>query len=427
MMKIINSRDFDREPLADLSANAAIEARVSEILAAVRAEGDAALRRYTERFDGVALDAIELPEEAIDRAWEATDPDFRETLKQAAANILAYHQNQKKPGFVMADKPGVVMGQRVLPLERVGLYVPGGTAAYPSTVLMDAIPAVVAGVKELCIATPPLSDGSVNPDVLAAAKVAGVRRVFRMGGAQAIAALAYGTESVPRMDKIVGPGNIYVATAKRQVFGLVDIDMVAGPSEILIVADGDCNAETLAADLLSQAEHDPLAIATLVTPCRALAEAVVKAVERQIPLLERADICRASIDANGRAIVVADLAEAMRISNRIAPEHLELSVDDPFALLPLVQNAGSVFLGRNVPEAMGDYFAGANHTLPTGGTARFSSPLSVDDFVKKSSYIYYDETALKAVGARVAAFARREGLTAHARSIEMRLEGEDQA
>ena len=422
MIKILKSSEIDAAKLIplDIEQNAEVDARVQAILADVRQRGDAALREYTKRFDGATVDTMEVPAEEIERAYAATDPDFIKTLEMAAQNIRRFHEKQVRNNFVVTEQEGVILGQKVTPLARVGLYVPGGTAAYPSTVLMDAIPAQIAGVGEIVIVTPPLKDGAVNPDVLAAAKVAGVTRVFRVGGAQAIAALAYGTQSVPRVDKIVGPGNIYVATAKRLVYGLVDIDMVAGPSEILIIADGSCKPAFVAADLLSQAEHDRLASAILVTTSAELAAAVQAELERQIPLLPRADICRESIDTNGKIIVCETLGEAVEISNIIAPEHLEICVDDPFSLLAQVRNAGSIFLGKNVPEALGDYFAGPNHTLPTSGTARFSSPLSVDDFVKKSSFIYYTGDALAKVQERVVDFARREGLDAHAESVAIR-------
>lgn len=422
MIPILRSQDIDAGKLIplDIEQNAQVDAQVMDILKAVRTRGDDALRAYTAKFDSVSIDTIELPQSAIDAAYASSDPDFIRTLEMAAENIRAFHEKQVRNNFVLTETEGVLLGQKVTPLARVGIYVPGGTAAYPSTVLMDAIPAQIAGVGEIIMVTPPLKDGSVNPDVLAAAKVAGVTRVMRIGGAQAVAALAYGTQSVPRVDKIVGPGNLYVATAKRLVYGLVDIDMIAGPSEILIIADGSCNPAFVAADLLSQAEHDRLASAILVTPSMALAQAVQVELERQIPLLARADICRESIDGSGKIIICDTLAEAVSISNQIAPEHLEICVDDPFSLLSQVQNAGSIFLGKNVPEALGDYFAGPNHTLPTSGTARFSSPLSVDDFVKKSSFIYYTKEALGKVQARVVDFATREGLTAHAQSVAIR-------
>ena len=346
-------------------------------------------------------------------------------LRRAAENITAFHSRQVRNSFILNEKCGVVVGQKIIPVDRAGLYVPGGTAAYPSTVLMDAIPARIAGCREVVIVTPPGRDGKVNPAILAAAAAAGVDRIFKVGGAQAIAALAYGTESIPRVDKIVGPGNAFVAEAKRQVYGTVSIDMIAGPSEILIVADSGSNPRHLAADMLSQAEHDRMASAVLVTDSAALAAQVADEIERQIPLLERADIARASIDANGKIIVADSIRDAIDISNEIAPEHLELCVDSPFDYLDLVRHAGSVFLGRNCPEALGDYFAGPNHTLPTGGTARFSSPLSVDDFVKKMQYTYYSRDALEDVASDVALFARKEGLTAHARSALVRTEDDE--
>ncbi|MCL1965519.1 MAG: histidinol dehydrogenase [Firmicutes bacterium] len=422
MIRIMQSGEVDASELisCQVEQNMEIDARVLAILSEVRERGDEAVLALTRQLDGATLDALELPAREIDKAYAAMDADFLQTLEMAAENIRAFHAKQVRNNFIISETEGVLLGQRVTPLARAGLYVPGGTALYPSTVLMDAIPAKLAGVPEVVMATPPRPDGSVDAGVLAAARVAGVSRVFRMGGAQAIGAMAYGTKSVPRVDKIVGPGNIYVATAKRLVYGLVDIDMVAGPSEILIIADETCNPAHIAADLLSQAEHDRLASSLLVTTSQALAEAVRQALEEQIPRLPRADICRESIDKNGRIIVAESLAGAVAISNQIAPEHLELCVEDPFSLLPAVRNAGSIFLGKNAPEALGDYFAGPNHTLPTSGTARFSSPLSVDDFVKKSSFIYYTKEALGKVRARVVDFATREGLAAHAESVAIR-------
>ncbi len=393
---------------------------VADIIADVRARGDEALREYTARFDGADLASPVVTQAEIDEALAAIEPRFLEVLREAARRIRAFHSRQIRHDFVITDTPGVVLGQRVIPLERVGLYVPGGTAAYPSSVLMNAIPAVLAGVDEIVMTTPPGKDGKINPVILAAASVAGVGRIFKMGGAQAVAALAYGTATVPRVDKIVGPGNAFVAEAKRQVYGQVDIDMIAGPSEILVIADGASNPACVAADLLSQAEHDRLASAVLVTESPALAAAVQAELERQIPLLPRNEIARTSIDTRGKIIVADSIDEAIDVANEIAPEHLELCVDDPFALLPRVRHAGSVFLGRACPEALGDYFAGPNHTLPTSGTARFSSPLSVDDFVKKSAFTYYTPEALAAVADDVAYFARKEGLEAHARSAEAR-------
>lgn len=399
-----------------------VEAAVEEIIAEVHRRGDEALYDYCEKFDRIRPDTLEVSAEEIAGSLNRVDPKFLETLLLAKENIQEFHRHQLHENFVITGPDGTVMGQRYQPIERAGLYVPGGTASYPSTVLMDAVPAKLAGVRQLVMVTPPAPDGSVPDVILAAAHLAGVDRVFRIGGAQAIAALAYGTESVPRVDKIVGPGNIYVAAAKRRVFGQVSIDMIAGPSEILVLADDGANARCVAADMLSQAEHDRLATAVLVTPSERLAKAVEKELERQIPLLPRAEIARESIDVNGKIILCNDLKEAVSVSNLIAPEHLELCVEEPFALLDGITNAGSVFLGHNVPEALGDYLAGPNHTLPTSGTARFSSPLSVDDFVKKSSYLYYSREALKKVCGRVALFARAEGLEAHARSIESRFE-----
>ena len=395
---------------------------VAEILTAVRQEGDKALLAFEKRFDGAELSSLLVSEEEIRQALTLVEPEFLEILKEAAANIRAFHEKQKRTSFLINDRPGVVMGQKIIPLDRVGLYVPGGTAAYPSTVLMDAIPAKIAGCRELIITTPPRRDGTVNPVILAAAAIAGVDTIVKAGGAQAIAALAYGTETVPRVDKIVGPGNAYVAEAKKQVFGKVAIDMISGPSEILIVADGGSNPRHVAADLLSQAEHDRNASAVLVTDSMALAQAVAQALEDQIPALDRAAIARDSIDNNGKIIVADSLLRAIDIANAIAPEHLELCVDNPFDYLDAIRHAGSVFLGRNCPEALGDYFAGPNHTLPTGGTARFSSPLSVDDFVKKTQYTYFTADALAAVAPKVARFAQQEGLTGHARSALIRRE-----
>ena len=395
---------------------------VAEILTAVRQEGDKALLAFEKRFDGAELSSLLVSEEEIRQALALVEPEFLEILKEAAANIRAFHEKQKRTSFLINDRPGVVMGQKIIPLDRVGLYVPGGTAAYPSTVLMDAIPAKIAGCRELIITTPPRRDGTVNPVILAAAAIAGVDTIVKAGGAQAIAALAYGTETVPRVDKIVGPGNAYVAEAKKQVFGKVAIDMIAGPSEILIVADGGSNPRHVAADLLSQAEHDRNASAVLVTDSMALAQAVAQALEDQIPALDRAAIARDSIDNNGKIIVADSLLRAIDIANAIAQEHLELCVDNPFDYLDAIRHAGSVFLGRNCPEALGDYFAGPNHTLPTGGTARFSSPLSVDDFVKKTQYTYFTADALAAVAPTVARFAQQEGLTGHARSALIRRE-----
>ena len=400
-----------------------VEDIVADIIYDVRKNGDEALKKYCEKFDKCKLESLSVTKEEIEEAVSSVEPEFLEILQKAAANIRAFHEKQVRNSFVLT-KPGVVMGQRVIPVDKAGLYVPGGTAAYPSTVLMDSIPAKIAGVGEVVMVTPPDADGKVNPVILAAASVAGVDKIFKVGGAQAIAALAFGTESIPKVDKIVGPGNAFVAEAKKQVFGQVSIDMIAGPSEILIVADGKSDAKCVAADLLSQAEHDKLASAVLVTDSMELAEAVQAELEKQIPLLERAEIARSSIDNNGKIIVADSLEAAVEISNEIAPEHLELCVDDPFAYLDSIRHAGSIFMGRNCPEALGDYFAGPNHTLPTSGTAKFSSPLSVDDFVKKTQYTYFTRDALKDVAEDVAYFAKKEGLTAHAKSALVRLEEE---
>ena len=399
-----------------------VEAIVADIIENVKNQGDKALYAYCEKFDKAKLTTLQVSKEEMDEAVASVDPDFLRILRDAAENIRKFHSRQVRNSFVINDTDGVVIGQKIIPVDRAGLYVPGGTAAYPSTVLMDSIPAKIAGVKELVMVTPPNAEGKVNPVILAAASVAGVDKIFKVGGAQAVAALAYGTESIPRVDKIVGPGNAFVAEAKKQVFGRVSIDMIAGPSEILIVADGASNPAHLAADLLSQAEHDKLASAVLVTDSGELAAAVQAELERQIPLLERADIARASIDNNGKIIVAENLMQAIEISNEIAPEHLELCVDNPFDYLDAVRHAGSIFMGRNCPEALGDYFAGPNHTLPTSGMARFSSPLSVDDFIKKTQFTYYTRNALEKVAKDVATFATAEGLTAHARSAVIRTE-----
>ena len=389
---------------------------VSAILADVKERKDEALRDYTLRFDGAKIDSIEVSREEIESAAKSMDKDFMDVLKKAADNIRDYHSRQKRESFVVSEKDGVVLGQKIVPVSVAGIYVPGGTAAYPSTVLMDTIPAKIAKVDQVVMVTPPSEDGKISQAVLAAAYVAGVDRVFRIGGAQAIAALAYGTETVPKADKIVGPGNIYVAEAKKEVSGIVGIDMIAGPSEILIIADGKSNPKVVAADMLSQAEHDRNASAVLITDSMTLAQKVADELEIQLNALPREGIARASIESNGKIIVASSIDQAIEISDRIAPEHLEVCVDNPFDYLDKIRNAGSVFLGRNCPEALGDYLAGPNHTLPTSGTARFSSPLSVDDFVKKYQFTYYTQKALDGVAQDIALFARREGLEAHARS-----------
>ena len=425
MIKIYRSGINSAEEIfSRSSAVADVSGIVSEIIATVREKGDAALIDYAARFDKAELSSVEVSQAELDEAMELVEPKFIEILKEAAENIRSFHAHQVKNSFIISEKDGVVTGQKITPIERVGLYVPGGTAAYPSTVLMDSIPAKLAGCRQLCITTPPMSSGKVNPAILAAARIAGVDRVFKVGGAQAVAALAYGTETVPQVDKIVGPGNAFVAEAKRQVFGLVDIDMIAGPSEIMVIADGASDPEFVAADLLSQAEHDKNASAVLVTNDLALAEAVSVELERQIPLLSRAEIARASIDNNGKIIVVDRLEDIIDTANEIAPEHLELCVDNPFDYLDKIKNAGSIFMGRYCPEVLGDYFAGPNHTLPTSGTAKFSSPLSVDDFVKKSQFTYYTREALEKVYGKVAYFAEKEGLTAHAKSATVRFNKE---
>lgn len=418
-----------REDIRTLHARADAESReigltVTKIIQDVREKGDEALHHYTERFDGVRLNAFRVTEEEIDTALREADSDFVHLMRQAAENITVFHEKQKRHGYAESRVDGVLMGQRVLPLDRVGIYVPGGTANYSSTVLMNAIPAKIAGVGEVLIATPPDRDGKVNANILAAASVAGVHGIYKMGGAQAIAAFAYGTKSVPRVDKITGPGNVYVATAKKQVFGQCAIDMVAGPSEILVIADDTANPAYVAADLLSQAEHDARSASILITDSEVLAKAVQTEVERQLRQLPRREIASHSIENFGRILIAVDLAEAADISNEIAPEHLELMVADPFALMGRIRHAGSVFLGHYAPEALGDYFAGPNHTLPTSGTARFSSPLGVDDFVKRSSFIYYSRDALERVHRQVERFAREEGLDAHERSMAIRFEEE---
>lgn len=423
MIKILNYNEVSNsEIFARCEDIVSVEDVVTEIISNVRKNGDKALFEYCEKFDKAKLTSLAVTEEEIDEAFALVDGRFIEIIKKAKENIVAFHEKQKRNSFIINENQGVVIGQKVIPIDKVGLYVPGGTAAYPSTVLMDSIPAKIAGCREVVMVTPPDKNGKVNPVILAAAKIAGVDKIFKVGGAQAVAALAYGTESIPAVHKIVGPGNAFVAEAKKQVFGVVSIDMIAGPSEILIVADGTCNPKFVAADLLSQAEHDKMASAVLVTDSKELAKAVQAELEVQIPMLERHEIARVSIDNNGKIIVAEDLKVAIDIANEIAPEHLELCVDNPFDYLDSIRHAGSVFMGKNCPEALGDYFAGPNHTLPTSGTAKFSSPLSVDDFVKKTQYTYYTKEALGKVAKDVAFFAEKEGLTAHAKSAVIRLE-----
>ena len=417
--EVPNSEIFARSvPKIDVAGT------VAEIIKNVRENGDKSLFEYCEKFDKAQLSSLAVTKEEIDEALSLVEPEFLEILEKAAKNIRKFHSSQVRNSFIINDEDGIVIGQKIIPVDRAGLYVPGGTAAYPSTVLMDAIPAKIAGCREVVMVTPPTKDGKVNPVILAAAYVAGIDRIFKVGGAQAIAALAYGTQSIPKVDKIVGPGNAFVAEAKKQVFGIVSIDMIAGPSEILIVADGKSNPAYVAADLLSQAEHDKMASAVLVTDSEELAKNVSTELEKQIPLLERREIARESIDVNGKIIVADTLDAAIEIANEIAPEHLELCVDNPFDKLDSIRHAGSIFMGRNCPEALGDYFAGPNHTLPTSGTAKFSSPLSVDDFIKKTQYTYYTKDALKEVAFDVATFAKKEGLTAHAKSAVIRVEDE---
>ncbi len=416
--EVSNKEIFERD---DISSN--VEDIVSGIIENVKKNGDKALFEYSEKFDKAKLDSFEVSETEINEAFEAVPKEFAEILEEAADNIRAFHEKQKKNSFIINEKDGIVTGQKVIPIEKVGLYVPGGTAAYPSTVLMDSIPAKIAGCEQIVMVSPPQADGKINPVILTAAKIAGVDKIYKVGGAQAVAALAYGTESIPKVDKIVGPGNAFVAEAKKQVFGKVSIDMIAGPSEILVVADGTNNPCVIAADMLSQAEHDKNATAVLVTDDAEFAKQVSDCLEKQIPELPRAEIARDSIDKNGKIIIAEnDIMCAIDIANELAPEHLELCVDNPFDYLDKVKHAGSIFMGKNCPEALGDYFAGPNHTLPTGGTARFSSPLSVDDFVKKSQYTYYSSGALEKVASKIAYFANKEGLDGHARSATVRFE-----
>ena len=423
MIQILKYGEVRNEEIFARSVPAVnVEEIVAQIIENVKTNGDAALFDYCRKFDQAELSTLQVSEAEMQEAVASVEPEFLDILQKAAANIRSFHEKQKRTSFILNEKPGVVMGQKIIPVDRAGLYVPGGTAAYPSTVLMDAIPAKIAGVKEVVITTPPGKDGKINPVILAAASVAGVDKIFKVGGAQAIAALACGTESIPKVDKIVGPGNAFVAEAKKQVFGKVSIDMIAGPSEILIVADGKTNPAFAAADLLSQAEHDKMASAVLVTDSMALALQVQAEIEKQLPKLIREEIARASVENNGKIIVTDSIRGAIAIANEIAPEHLELCVDNPFDYLDSIRHAGSVFLGRNCPEALGDYFAGPNHTLPTSGTARFSSPLSVDDFIKKMQYTYFTEDALADVAQDVAYFAKKEGLTGHARSAVIRTE-----
>ena len=424
MIKIINIENAAKEDILtrDIKLECGVEAIVADIIKNVRENGDAALKEYSLKFDKAEIENLRVTAEEIEAAYQSEDPALIETLEKAKKNIWNFHEKQLRKGFEINNGDGTISGQKITPIEKVGIYVPGGTASYPSTVLMNAIPAKIAGVSEIIMVTPPDKNGNIPSAILCAAKIAGVDTIIKTGGAQAVAALAYGTESVPKADKVVGPGNVFVATAKRMLYGLVDIDMIAGPSEILVLADGTCNPAYVAADLLSQAEHDKLASAVLVTDSEELAYAVRDEIEAQLKTLPREEIARASIDTNGKIIIAKDLEQGVEIANEIAPEHLEVCVDEPFKYLDKIKNAGSIFLGKNTPEALGDYLAGTNHTLPTSGTARFSSPLSVDDYVKKSQYICYTEEALGKVKDNIVLFANREGLQAHGRSAAIRFE-----
>lgn len=426
MIKILNYKKTDKSDIFARSNPCDDVCKVVlKIISDVKENGDDALFRYAKEFDKASLSSLQVSQEEIDDAIKNTDAEFIRILKRAAKNIRNFHEKQVRNGFMINNENGIVIGQKITAMSCVGLYVPGGTAAYPSTVLMDAIPAKIAGCKNIVMVTPPGRDGKINPVILAAASIAGIDKIYKVGGAQAIAALAYGTKTIPKADKIVGPGNAYVAEAKKQVFGLVSIDMIAGPSEILIIADATCNPRFVAADMLSQAEHDKNASAVLITTDSALASAVSKEIEIQLEKLERCEIARASIDNNSKIIIADTIDTAIDISNEIAPEHLELCIDNPFDYLDRIENAGSVFMGKNCPEALGDYLAGTNHTLPTGGSAKFSSPLSVDDFVKKTQYTYYTREALKNAADDVCFFAKKEGLGAHAKSAVIRFEDDN--
>ena len=426
MIKILKyGVDTDKDIFERFTPQYGVEDVVADIIKNVRENGDRALFEYTERFDGAAPKALAVSREEIDSALASVSPELIRVIKTAAGNIRKFHEKQVRTSFIINDEDGIVIGQKITPIEKAGLYVPGGTAPYPSTVLMDAIPAKIAGCRELVMVTPPEKDGSVNPAILAAAYVAGVDKIFKVGGAQAIAALAYGTESIPKVEKIVGPGNAYVTEAKKQVNGIVSIDVIAGPSEVLMIADGKTNPRFAAADMLAQAEHDKLSTAVLITDSEELALAVQTELEKQLAELPRKEIAGASIERNGKIIVADSIDTAVMIANEIAPEHLELCLDNPFDYLDKVKNAGSIFLGRYCPEPLGDYYGGTNHTLPTGGTAKFASPLSVDDFVKKSQYTYYTREAFRRVKDDIALFAEQEELTGHARSCLIRFEDED--
>ena len=426
MIKILRyGVDTDKDIFTRFTPQYGVEDVVAEIIAKVRAEGDSALYYYNEKFDG-KVDDLRVSQAEMDEALASVTPEFIEILKTAAANIRKYHEKQARGSYIISEDDGIVLGMKVTPIEKAGLYVPGGTAPYPSTVLMDAMPAKIAGCKEVVMVTPPGKDGKVNAGILAAAYVAGVDKIFKVGGAQAIAALAYGTESIPKVYKIVGPGNAYVTEAKKQVYSLVSIDAIAGPSEVLMVADGKTNPKFAAADLLAQAEHDVLSTAVLLTDSEELAVKVQAEIEAQLAVLERREIAAASIERNGKIIITDSIETAVMIANEIAPEHLEICVDNPFDYLDKIKNAGSVFLGRYSPEPLGDYYGGTNHTLPTGGTAKFGSPLGVDDFVKKTQFTYYTRDAFRKFKDDIATFAYQEGLTGHAKSCLIRFEDENE-
>ena len=419
-MKYTNMVELKNELSRSQFSHDDVNAIVKDILDDVKSRGDQALYDYNKKFDNVSLSSLQVTEKEIEDAFNRLDKELLDVIRYSHENIVRYHTKQKRNDFLDKDTDGVILGQIINPIEKVGIYVPGGTAAYPSTVLMNAVPAKVAGVEEIVMVTPPNEDGTISDVILSAAKIAGVTKIFKVGGAQAVAALSYGTETIPAVYKIVGPGNIFVAMAKKMVFGEVAIDMVAGPSEVLIISDDSSNPVHIAADLLSQAEHDKLAACILVTTSEELAKSVAVEIESQLAELPRQEIARESINNNGRIIIAKNIEEAILISNEIAPEHLELAVMDPFALLSKIKNAGSIFLGHNTPEPLGDYLAGPNHTIPTSGTAKFASPLSVDDFIKKSSVIYYSKEALEKVKDKVILFAESEGLTAHANSVRKR-------
>ncbi len=423
MIKTVDYKDIDKKELFMRKEEELNTADVvKDIIYSVRMGGDKTLKKYCEMFDGKAPENLEVTASEITAAYNRVDKTLIATMEKSAANIREFHSKQLREGFKIQKQNGAVMGQKITPIEKVGIYIPGGTASYPSTVLMNCIPAKIAGCREIIMVSPPTCDGDINPVILAAAKIAGVDRVFRAGGAQGIAALAYGTETIPKVYKITGPGNAYVAEAKRQVFGAVDIDTIAGPSEVLVIADKNTNPAYAAADMLSQAEHDRLASAVMITDSRELAKKVSEEIEKQLETLPRKEIAAVSIQNNGKIIIAKDIDMAIDIANELAPEHLELDVDNPFDYLDRIENAGSVFLGRNCPEALGDYVAGPNHTLPTGGRAKFQSPLSVDDFIKKIQFSYFEKKALEELKDDICTFAQAEGLEGHGRSIKIRFE-----